>query len=56
MGENSTCWVCDAVKPIEDMVFSYDRHICSTLECLLGAFEMMAEANEQLNGKLCACK
>ena len=40
------CWVCDREKPISEMVFSGDRYICDTKECLLGAFEMVVEGHQ----------
>ncbi len=51
-----TCWVCDKEKSIPDMVFTYDRYVCDTKECLLGAFEMMAEEVEFNRGTLEACR
>ena len=46
------CWVCDKEKPIEDMVFTADRYICNTLECLLSAFEKSVEEYELIEGRL----
>ncbi len=51
-----TCWVCDKEKAVTDMVFTYDRYICDTSECLLGAFEMVAEELEMSKGTLEACR
>ena len=47
-----TCWVCDAEKNVEDMVFTADRYVCNTKECLLGAFEQSVEERDFIAGRL----
>jgi hypothetical protein len=52
MGKTEFCWVCDAEKPIEDLVFTADRYVCDTKECLLGAFEKSIEEHNLISGRL----
>lgn len=40
------CWACGKENKVKDMVFSKERYICSTKECLLAAFEKTAEELE----------
>lgn len=46
------CWVCDAEKSIQNMVYTGDRYICDTKECLLGAFEKSVAEHDMIAGRL----
>ncbi len=52
MSKTEMCWVCDREKPIKDMVFSADRYICNTKECLLGAFEAVTVGHQLTLGRV----
>ena len=51
-----TCWVCDKENAVKDMVYSYDRYICNTKDCLHRSFETVAEELEMTKGSLQACR